>query len=377
LECGVLSECRLAHSEALAHYKASLELLAVEDTSVRVELCYRIGSLQARMGNYEESLSAFRSMGGSPNHSTKTFFANRHFYLSIIAARRSEIREAQEEIKQCLDLMPEHRKACLLLSRLLDAELNKSSCVSTCFPAPSETTVYDLFPDIDRYRAQFLPDVRDEYFNHVWNLLKPYTLLPIERFYNIYLSCCYIAQSSIPGDFIECGVYLGGSIIAAALFCKYFGIQDRTFYLFDTFCGFPDKMEEVDLSGQKTFFSAMPHFFDTHFRNIVEKNIKRSGLDPVCFKIVEGLVENTLENSCLPKTLAYARLDTDYYDSTLHELKTLWPRLQSGGVLIIDDYGHFEGVRSATDEYFYKIRENILLQRVDYSSRCAVKPWNK
>jgi len=215
--------------------------------------------------------------------------------------------------------------------------------------------------------------VREEYFYHVWESLKPYTLLPIERFYNIYVSCRYISQSHIPGDFLECGVYLGGSIIAAALFCRHFGADDRRFFLFDTFCGFPDKMEDVDLLGQRTAFSAMPHFFNTHFRNIVEKNIRESGIDPGCFTLVEGFVEDTLSDRSIPERLAYTRLDTDYYDSTLHELKVLWPRLQTGGVLIIDDYGHFEGARSAADEYFSEPGRSVLLHRIDYSSRSAVK----
>lgn len=371
---GIAAERTLAVAEAMCYYRAALALLPVQCTEQRVELSYRIGSLETRMGNNNEALSAFSLLDSAcPTAATTAFFANRHYYQGVIAIRRGELDHAARELGCCLELMPEHTKARELRRRLGTAEAKAGGRVSTYFAAPTQTTVYDLFPEIDRYRAQSLPDVRDKYFNHVWESIKPYTLLPIERIYSIFLSCRYIAQSRVPGDFVECGVYLGGSIIAAALFCEYFGVDDRRFYIFDTFCGFPDSMEDVDLTGRKTVFSAMPHFFDTHFRNIVEKNIQNSGVDPEHFILLEGLVEETLSESSVPDVLAYARLDTDYYRSTIHELNVLWPRLQPGGVLIIDDYGHFEGARKAVDEFFSEPGRPVLLHRIDYSSRSAVK----
>ena len=65
------------------------------------------------------------------------------------------------------------------------------------------------------------------------------------------------------------------------------------------------------------------------------------------------------------------RLDTDWYESTRHELTHLYPRLVVGGVLIIDDYGHWESARKAVDEYVENTR--ILLNRIDYSGRIGVK----
>jgi hypothetical protein len=67
------------------------------------------------------------------------------------------------------------------------------------------------------------------------------------------------------------------------------------------------------------------------------------------------------------------RLDTDWYESTKHELVHLYPRLSPGGVLILDDYGHYEGARRAVDEYFEQVGERPLLTRVDYTGRVGVK----
>jgi hypothetical protein len=83
-------------------------------------------------------------------------------------------------------------------------------------------------------------------------------------------------------------------------------------------------------------------------------------------------VEDTIPREA-PAEIAILRLDTDWYESTKLELIHLYPKLSIGGILIVDDYGHWEGARRAADEY---IRENklvILFQRIDYTGRIAVK----
>jgi hypothetical protein len=72
-------------------------------------------------------------------------------------------------------------------------------------------------------------------------------------------------------------------------------------------------------------------------------------------------------------SIAYLRLDTDYFTSTMIELEVLYPKLSQGGVLIVDDYGHFEGVRAAVDAYFDSTAPKPLLHRVDYTGRSGVK----
>jgi hypothetical protein len=89
-------------------------------------------------------------------------------------------------------------------------------------------------------------------------------------------------------------------------------------------------------------------------------------------RFVKGLVEDTLPSSA-PESIALLRLDTDWYESTRHELIHLFPRLVSGGVLILDDYGHWQGARKALDEYFEEHGVKMLLNRIDYSARIGVK----
>ena len=88
---------------------------------------------------------------------------------------------------------------------------------------------------------------------------------------------------------------------------------------------------------------------------------------------VQGKVEDTVPGSA-PDTISVLRLDTDWYASTKHELVQLFPRLSKAGVIIIDDYGHWRGSRQACDEYFGENRVPILLNRIDYTGRIALKP---
>lgn len=87
---------------------------------------------------------------------------------------------------------------------------------------------------------------------------------------------------------------------------------------------------------------------------------------------MRGPVEQTIP-STVPESIALPRLDTDCYASTRHELDHLFPRLVKGGVLIIDDYGHWQGARWAADEYFAASNIKMLLNRIDYTGRIGVR----
>jgi len=83
-------------------------------------------------------------------------------------------------------------------------------------------------------------------------------------------------------------------------------------------------------------------------------------------------VEDTVPKEA-PDQISILRLDTDWYESTRHELDHLYPRLSSGGVLLIDDYGYWQGSRQAVDEFIERTGARLLLQRMS-SGRVAVKP---
>jgi O-methyltransferase len=237
---------------------------------------------------------------------------------------------------------------------------------------PSIRTVYDIFPDIDSHgnyrRPSDFPDIKDAHFLEVYEKFKKYTLLGVAKFYNIYRSIEYIARNDIDGDIVECGVFLGGSLAAAAEFANHFGIKGRTLWAFDSFEGFPDTgIEEINIHGGLTKFGQ-----HAHFRATAEETFAMADAGTNRFEIAEGFVEDTLPGADIDG-ISLLRLDTDYYASTKLELEILYPRLSHGGVLIVDDYGEFEGARRATDEYMRSLKAPCLLHRVDHSARSGVK----
>ena len=104
------------------------------------------------------------------------------------------------------------------------------------------------------------------------------------------------------------------------------------------------------------------------------KNCSDAGLDINSFKFIKGDVCETLKtNKNIPAEISVLRLDTDWYESTKAELEILYPRLSDRGVLIIDDYGHWEGAKKAVDEYFSSQEYKPLFNVIDRTGRSAIK----
>jgi O-methyltransferase len=189
----------------------------------------------------------------------------------------------------------------------------------------------------------------------------------------------YVIRNDIAGDIVECGVWKGGSMMVAALTLLKLGAQ-RRLYLFDTFAGMTAPTDvDRDIFGKSMVESFIKGqcFEDGEDFNVpleeVRTNLRGTGYDENLITYVKGPVEETLPSNS-PETIAILRLDTDWYESTRHELQHLFPRVSAGGVLIIDDYGHHEGARRAVDEFLAATKAPLLLNRIDYTGRIGVKP---
>lgn len=194
-------------------------------------------------------------------------------------------------------------------------------------------------------------------------------------------ACNYVVDNGVLGDFVEAGVWRGGhGLIAGKVFqnCS----SDRQVWMFDTFGGMtePSSVDRESNSGRIAIDhfkeSQQPDHNDWCYSALgeVKNNIEAALLDLDHFSFVIGDVEQTLlDDANLPDKIAVLRLDTDWYASTLAELEVLYPRLSVGGVLILDDYGHWDGARLAVDEYFRDLSFRPLLSVVDYSCRIAIK----
>jgi hypothetical protein len=208
----------------------------------------------------------------------------------------------------------------------------------------------------------------------------PYTMTSPARVLAVCDAIHYIVANSVEGDIVECGVWKGGSMMAAAYMLRRLGAADRHLYLFDTFEGMtPPTERDVAIDGQ-TADALLKRSNRQEAGSVwclaslqeVREALSSTGYESSKLHFVKGRVEDTLPDAA-PERIALLRLDTDWYESTRHELEHLYPRLVSGGVLMIDDYGHWQGARKAVDEYIEHHRLPLLLHRIDYTGRCAVK----
>ena len=211
--------------------------------------------------------------------------------------------------------------------------------------------------------------------------VRPYTMTSPERILGLANATRWLTAAGVSGDIVECGVWRGGSIMAVAKTLLDAGVPDRDIYLFDTFTGMTaPTAEDRDHRGRpaSTQFAERAdgdqssHWCRAGIRT-VRANLALTGYPPERLHLVPGMVEETIPAQA-PARIALLRLDTDWYVSTRHELDHLWPRLVSGGICIIDDYGHWSGSRQAVDEYLAQHDLQVLMHRLDYSGRLIVKP---
>ncbi len=211
--------------------------------------------------------------------------------------------------------------------------------------------------------------------------VRPYSMTSAERLWSLINAVRYVTDNSISGDFVECGVWRGGSIMAMALELNSLGVSDRRFWLYDTFAGMTAPTAEDVEAG--TGVSAAEMLATTPIddgnnvwcianRVDVEANLRTTGYPMSQFTLREGDVRDTLHQE-IPEQIALLRLDTDWYESTKLGLEVLYPRLAVGGVCILDDYGHWEGARTAVDEYFAAQGARPYMHPIDYSGRVFIK----
>ena len=225
------------------------------------------------------------------------------------------------------------------------------------------------YPELNKGELDFLKSIFAESI----------TMTSLESLATLALACKYVVKNGITGDFVEAGVWRGGSSIVA----KKFLTGERSFYLFDTYAGMTKPTIHDYRVGASSNTSTVEHWKNqsksTHnewvFASLeeVQKNFRSFNLLDNSVNFIEGNVIETLFDLKVPAKIAILRLDTDFYDSTLMELQVLWPRLVSGGILILDDYGHWDGARRAVDEYFKNEKDLLMVPIAGGGGRIIVK----
>ena len=214
-----------------------------------------------------------------------------------------------------------------------------------------------------------------------------FTMTSAQNMFALYSAVKFIAETGIGGDIVECGVWRGGSCMIAALTLQSVEKNNRRkIWLYDTFSGMPEptaadqpigvgrsairqsplkiwRKERVDDERSNWCYASLDD---------VRQNLRGTGYPEDRIVFVEGKVEQTLSVR-RPDAIACLRLDTDWYESTYHELTHLYPLLAPGGILLLDDYGFWEGQKKAVDRYFGEHGIKLFLHRIDANARLAIK----
>lgn len=202
-------------------------------------------------------------------------------------------------------------------------------------------------------------------FQQIYTITKPYTITSMEKMKKLYESVVYINENNIDGSFVECGVYKGGSVMNMALTQLNYAKLVHL-YLYDTFEGMtPHGDYDVNFRGETASrILKNPSKKCICSLEEVKKNLELTSYPQEFIHFVKGDVAATLQETIPPK-IALLRIDTDWYESTKISMEVLYPRLVTNGVLILDDYGYWQGARKAVDDYFTAVGQRPHLKPIE------------
>ena len=214
-------------------------------------------------------------------------------------------------------------------------------------------------------------------------MVRSHTMGSYERLISLWQQVRYVDRAGIPGALVECGVWKGGAAGMMALaHLRAEPTQARDLHLFDSFEGLPEPDRAVDGRlateySDKQDSGALRPIGECvgplqANRELLERRVNYP-VDRINYHV--GWFEDTVARDAPDVgAIAVLRLDGDWYSSTRVCLENLYPLVSPGGVVVIDDYGHWEGCRKAVDEYLLGIGEHPLLGHIDYTARYFVKP---
>jgi len=192
-----------------------------------------------------------------------------------------------------------------------------------------------------------------------------HTMIGEKRLRNIQACVEDVIRADVPGDLIETGVWRGGAAIFMRAVLKAHDISDRTVWAADSFRGLPPPNPDrypADAGANLHEYEELAVPLEE-----VRDNFNRYGLLDGQVEFLEGWFRDTLPTAPIEE-LAVMRLDGDYYESTWDALSSLYPKLSSGGYVIVDDYQRIEACQAAVDDFRREYAITEQLETVDWSA---------
>jgi predicted O-methyltransferase YrrM len=204
-------------------------------------------------------------------------------------------------------------------------------------------------------------------FSQLYRTVRPFTMCGNTRLRGLYRAARYVVANNIPGDLVECGTAQGGSAALMGLTLKRLATR-RTLWVLDTFEGLPPPTaEDPD-------WEVAQRYTGSCRASVAEVSalFERLGILSDC-RLVKGRFQETLP-AFGAQPIAVLHIDGDWYESVKVCLASLYDRVSPGGVIQIDDYGHWQGARKAVDEFMRSRSIKVDLQCLDYTGRQLIKP---
>jgi O-methyltransferase len=227
------------------------------------------------------------------------------------------------------------------------------------------------------------PNADDDGMGYLQGFIEHYirgravSMVPMVRLDNLHRCAVDVIERQVPGDFIETGVWRGGTTIFMRAILAAYAAKDRQVWVADSFEGLPEPDSEKYPVEAKTHRGKVMSDVYDHFAvgfDQVKENFARFGLLDDQVRFLKGWFKDTLSSTEISE-LAVMRLDGDYYESTLDALVNLYPKLSPGGYAIVDDYGEdtWTYCRRAVDDY--RRSEGLEQPLIQVDSKCFY--WQK
>lgn len=219
---------------------------------------------------------------------------------------------------------------------------------------PKNTSAAALLQEVRALETTNRPQIEDPEFHELLNQIRAYSMLPEERLYRVFALARQVTQSPLSGSFVECGVAGGGSSAMMAALMKRYRKSPGVLFACDSFSGMPDPTEHDTVSGQAANATGWGAGTCAAPEDSVREVSTKLGCSGIV-KPVKGYFENTLP-TCKVEIgkIALLHADCDWYSSLMTIFNELYDQVEPGGVIILDDYGYWEGIKKATDEFFAK-----------------------